>query len=250
VLDLPVTAGTLAELTGTGTVAVPAGSWRLGETAELWLGDSTPVRLRVVAILAEQLDLAETVLLPWQLRVGHASPLADAVYLRTTAGTGLDTVATAGGGMVISTGDYLSAAAAEQDRVNRLGLIAVLGMALLYTGIAIANTLVMATGDRARELATLRLTGATTGQVIRMVAVEAVVVTCIGVLLATAVTGVTVAGLYRAIAEAAPTAGVVIPWQTVGGISLACLVTAVLASVVPAALLLRRRPVELAGARE
>ncbi len=74
-------------------------------------------------------------------------------------------------------------------------------MALLYTGIAIANTLVMATGGRVRELATLRLSGATSR-------------------------------------------------QPIGGIALACLMTAALASLVPAALALRRRPVELAGVQE
>src|SRR5262249_49166226 len=43
VTRLPVAAGRLADLTGTGTVAVPAGTWRLGQTASLWLGDSAPV---------------------------------------------------------------------------------------------------------------------------------------------------------------------------------------------------------------
>ncbi|WP_304598613.1 hypothetical protein [Parafrankia sp. Ea1.12] len=40
------------------------------------------------------------------------------------------------------------------------------------------------------------------------------------------------------------------PWAPLAGIVLTCLVTAVLASVIPAALLLRRRPAELAGVRE
>ena len=65
-------------------------------------------------------------------------------------------------------------------------------MALAYTIIAIANTLVMATSDRRHELATLRLSGATPGQVLRMIGVEACLVTGIGTLLAAAVTAVTV----------------------------------------------------------
>ena len=87
VLSLPVVAGSLADLTGTGTVAVPAGSWRLGQTASMWLGDSTPVRLRVVAVLADQIDLEQTVLLPSALRAGHTSvPMASAELLgRLTA---------------------------------------------------------------------------------------------------------------------------------------------------------------------
>ena len=177
-------AGRLADLTGTGTVAVPAGSWRLGRTVHLWLGDSTPVRLRVVAVLADQIDLEQTMLLPWALRGADASaPLATAVYLRLAPGTRLAAVrvaAHAWGGVVSPTRDYLTAANAESDRLNRLVLIALLGMALAYTAIAIANTLIMATAGRRPELATLRLSGATPRQVLQMIGVEACLVTGIG----------------------------------------------------------------------
>jgi putative ABC transport system permease protein len=247
VLDLPLEGGDLADLTGTDTVAVPAGKWRLGGTAELWLGDATPVRLRVVAVFRPQLDLGETVLLPWALRDGHAPPVADAVYLRLSPAGPMPTV---DGVRVVPAGDYLSAGAAEQNRVNRLASIAVLGMALLYTGIAIANTLVMATADRTREFATLRLAGATPRQVLRMVGVESVLVAAIGILLAGAVTLVTVAGMRRGLSGLAPEVPIAGPWAALAGITATCLVVAVLASLIPAALLLRQRPVELAGARE
>jgi putative ABC transport system permease protein len=36
-LRYPLVAGSLAALTGSGTVAVPAGTWRLGQTALVWL---------------------------------------------------------------------------------------------------------------------------------------------------------------------------------------------------------------------
>jgi putative ABC transport system permease protein len=253
VLDLPLVDGDLAALTGTDTVAVPPGRWRVGDTAELWLGDATPVRLRVVAVFARQLDLGETVLLPSALRDGHTRPLAGTVYLRLAPGTPSGAVAaaaTAGGGTVVRTADYLSAASAERDRTNRFGGIAVLGMALLYTGIAIANTLVMATRDRARELATLRLSGTTPGQALRMIGLEAVLVTGVGAILATAVTVVTVLAVREGLVGAAPAVRLAVPWPELGAIVLACLLTAVFASVVPAALLLRRRPAELAATRE
>jgi putative ABC transport system permease protein len=254
VLDLPVVAGNLADLTGTGTIAVPVGRWHLGDLASLWLGDSTPVRLRVVAVLADQIDLAQTVLLPWALRDGHtAKPLATELYLRLAPGSSPATVTagvSAAGGRLIPTGDYLSAADAEQARTNRLAMIAVLGMALIYTGIAIANTLVMATGDRSRELATLRLSGATPAQVLRVIGLEAVLVTGIGVLFAGAVTAVTVLGMRQGLAGVAPAVSLAIPWLPVGAIALTCLVIAILASLIPAAVLLRRHPVELAGVRE
>jgi putative ABC transport system permease protein len=42
----------------------------------------------------------------------------------------------------------------------------------------------------------------------------------------------------------------VVPWLPLGGIALACLVIALLASVIPASLALRRPPLELAGVHE
>jgi putative ABC transport system permease protein len=41
---------------------------------------------------------------------------------------------------------------------------------------------------------------------------------------------------------------VVIPWPAIGGIALACLLIALLSSLIPAAVVLRRRPAALAGA--
>src|SRR5215472_7533238 len=254
VTHLPVEAGRLADLTGTGTVAVPAGSWRLGQTASLWLGDSAPVHLRVVAVLADQIDTEQTVLLPWALRGAHtATPLASAVYLRLAPGAGLAAArraAAAGGGTLSGTAGYLSASDAQNNRDNNLALIAVLGLALVYTGIAIANTLVMATASRNRELATLRLSGAAPGQVLRMIGVEALLVSGIGTLFAAAVTAVTVIGLRHGLAPLAPSVRVVVPWLPLGGIALACLVVALLASLIPASLALRRPPLELAGGYE
>jgi putative ABC transport system permease protein len=254
VLRLPVAAGSLTGLTGTGTVAVPAGSWRLGQIARIWLDDSAPVRLRVVAVLADQVDLDQTVLLPWALRGAHTStPLASAVYLRLSSGARLPAVraaAAAGGGTVIRTVGYLSASDAQNNRLNQMVLLAILGLALAYTAIAIANTLVMATGSRTRELATLRLSGATPGQVLTMIGTEACLVAGIGALLATGITAVTVAAVHTGLAGLAPTVRLVIPWPLITGIALACLATALLASLIPAAIGLRHHPAELAPVPE
>jgi putative ABC transport system permease protein len=108
----------------------------------------------------------------------------------------------------------------------------------------------MATGDRVRELATLRLSGATPGQVLRLIGVEACLVSGIGTLLAAAVTAATVIGLRHGLLGLAPSVRVVIPWLPLAGIALACLAIAVAASLVPAALVLRRRPTELAAVPE
>jgi hypothetical protein len=46
----------------------------------------------VVAVLSPQVDLTDTVLLPWDLRAAHARPLADIVYLRGAAPSTVDGV--------------------------------------------------------------------------------------------------------------------------------------------------------------
>ncbi len=254
VLRLPVVAGRLADLTGTGTIAVPAGSWRLGQTASLWLGDSAPVKLRVVAVLADQIDMDQTVLLPWALRAAHTqAPLATTVYLRMSPGAPLGPLraaAAAGGGDLIRTSDYVSAANAQQNRINDLMDIAILGLALAYTGLAIANTLVMSIGTRVREFATLRLSAATRGQVLRAIGLEACLVAGTGITLAAAVTALVVGAVRPGLAHLAPSVRVIIPWLPIGGIALACLMIALLASVLPAAVVLRGRPAVLAGASE
>ncbi len=244
VVRLPVVAGSLADLTGTGTVAVPAGSWRLGQTVSLWLGDSTPVRLRVVAVLADQIDLDQTVLLPGRCGPRTSTRLATTVYPGLSPGARLGPVraaAAAGGGRLIRTSDYVNAADAQQNRTNELMDIAILGMALAYTGIAIANTLVMSVGTRVREFATLRLSGATRGQVLRAVGLEACVVAGIGITLAAAVTALVIGAVRHGLGQLAPSVRVVIPWLPFGGIALACLLIALLSSLIPAAVVLRRR---------
>jgi putative ABC transport system permease protein len=251
VLKLPVVAGSLADLTGTGTVAVPAGRWRVGQTAQLWLGDSAPVRLRVVAVYASQLDLSQTVLLPWALHAAHTgTPLASAVYLRLDPGArlaGVRAAAQAAGAAIAPTARYLAAGQSENDRVSRMAMLILLGLALLYTAVGIANTLVMTIGDRRTELAVLRLSGATRGQVLRMLAAEATLTTTAAVLLAGLVIAVTAVGVRAGLAETTPAVPLDLPWAAAGGVAGACLLIALTATLIPAALALRERPAAAAG---
>ena len=98
----------------------------------------------------------------------------------------------------------------------------------------------MATTARARDFAVLRLCGATARQVTAMVAVEAVVVTAIGAALGLVVALVGVGGVAWALTE---DIGVSIPlemdWPVVSTTIGLCLVLALAASVIPAALSLR-----------
>jgi putative ABC transport system permease protein len=252
VLRLPVSSGAVAALSGTDTVVAGHGlardaGWRAGGTATLWLDDATPVRLRVVAVLEPSIDLDQTVLLPWALREAHLPrSAADAVYLPA----GADAGAGVEGARVVTAAAYFRALDEDQRRLNHLALVAVLGMALVYTSIAIANTLVMATGGRVRDLAVLRLGGATPRQVLAMIAAEALLLGATGILLAGAVTAGMLAGLRAGLAGLVADPRIVVPWTPIAAIAAVCVAITLVASLVPAALALRTPPGRLSAVRE
>ncbi|GAB3850594.1 ABC transporter permease [Dactylosporangium cerinum] len=249
VLRLPVRSGAVADLAGTDTVVVGsalarATGWRTGGTADLWLDDATPVRLRVVAVLEPSIDLDQTVLLPWALRAAHPRSGADAVYLTGSSSSSVD------GAGTVTAAEYFRSRNAEQRRLNHLALVAVLGMALVYTSIAIANTLIMSTGGRSRDLAVLRLGGGTPRQVLTMIGAEAVLVGVTGVLLAGLVTAGMLGGLRAGLVPLVADPRTVVPWTPILLIAGACLTITFVASVVPAALALRTPPGRLSSVRE
>ncbi|MEU7867619.1 ABC transporter permease [Dactylosporangium sp. NPDC049140] len=210
--------------------------WRAGDTADFWLDDSTPVHLRVAGVLDPSVDLDDAVLLPWSLGPGHA----DAVYLSgPSADPGRLTPA-----------QYFTGLETEQRRMNDLALLTVLGMALLYTTIAIANTLVMATADRSRDLAVLRLAGTTPRQILGMVGVEALLATAAGLALAWALAGGVLLAMVPHLSAGGAKVALVVPWTPVLGVAAVCGVVAVIAAVAPAAVALRTPAARMAAVRE
>lgn len=252
----PVVAGRLTDLDDDGIVVNE--EWlttTVGERVTVWLGDGREVSLRIAAVLAtgtgsngvyvtarnaggagpDRIDVAVA---------EAADPGAVAAALRTAAeaqGTGI---------RVLTGAEWAAAAAPGMSDSTRTGLWLILSMALLCTGIALANTLVTATTDRVRYLAVLRLTGASVPQVLRLVAVEAVAVVTVGAVIGAGVAAVNLAGVWGALALLGVRSGVVVPWGTIGAVVAAAAVVAAVSAVVPAAVALRTRPVELAGMRE
>jgi putative ABC transport system permease protein len=105
----------------------------------------------------------------------------------------------------------------------------------------------MAVGERAGELALLRLVGATPRQVIRVIRTEALAVIGFGVLIGLAVATATLVPFSLAIAE---TAVPYVPWQVVAGVIVGALLLGLGASELPARHALRRDPLEVIGAQE
>ncbi|MFF7617757.1 FtsX-like permease family protein [Streptomyces lavendulae] len=182
------------------------------------------------------------------------------VYLDSSAGTGLplderQTAAVeralAGSGARLMTYDaYLEAQRAHAAEQTDNAAVVVLGIALAYALIAVANTLIMAMAGRRREFALLGLAGAVRGQIVGVAVAESAVAVAVAAVLAAVATGLTAVTQHASLSRLVTGAPTVIPWTpTVATVALCALVTVVTASRA-ARRATRRRAVEAAGVRE
>ncbi|MFE2459708.1 FtsX-like permease family protein [Streptomyces sp. NPDC059402] len=216
----------------------------VGRSVRVWLGDGTRKTLRIAAVMhtgtgdnGVYVTAANAADAPVD-RVDVA--LADGAAPDAVA-AGLREAVTPAGGRVVSGDEWAAAASLGSKDTTRAGLFLVLGIALLYTGISVVNTMLTATSDRVRDLTVLRLTGATDTQVLRLLAVESLTVTAVGTLLGLLVAGLNLAGLGAALHLLAVPATPVVPWAAVAAVAGACATLAVAATLTAAALLARRR---------
>ncbi|MEU6341053.1 ABC transporter permease [Streptomyces sp. NPDC046977] len=251
---LPLVAGNAADLDD-GSIVVNE-EWErhsIGGRVQVWLGNGTRRTLRIAAVMPVGTGGNGV----WVTPANAPGALVDRVDVALAKGADSGEVSALlrkavepAGGRVLTRDEWLAAARPENDRTTWLGFVLVLGIALLYTAVSLVNTTVMATSDRVRELAVLRLAGATRRQVLRLVGAESLVVVAVGTLLGLAVAVLNLAGMRWALALLSVSAPIELPWAAVGAAAGACAVLAVLASTVGAGLALRRPAVALAGTRE
>ncbi|MFE3291806.1 FtsX-like permease family protein [Rhodococcus sp. NPDC059234] len=190
-LDLEVVAGSLDGLRAPNTVALSTdaaqttGS-RVGETVDLHLGDGTPVTATVVATYGRGLGFGDLTMSNETVRAHTTSGLDDSILVRAQPGrTGEVGEQLAAAGLVVADRAALGAAGEdERDAQSWTSLIA-LSVLLGYLAVAVVNTLVMATADRAREFTLLHLIGAGPRQVRAMMRAEAVIVVTIAAVVGT-----------------------------------------------------------------
>jgi putative ABC transport system permease protein len=258
VLDLDVRSGSLAALHGR-SVALSTQQARkarlhVGDHVKVALGDGTHVSLSVVATYARSLGFGEFVL-PRELAAPHATdPLATAVLVHTAPGAsvasvraGLRKVAAAHPGVRVS-GKAALRSDEDQQREIRLWINRVLaGLIFAFTAIAAVNTLAMISLSRGRELALLRLVGATPRQLARMAHWEAGLVVIIGIGLGAAIAGAALLPISQALT------GSPMPDLDPGllaGILGGTAVLGLVATLAPTRLALRTRAVDAIGMRE
>jgi putative ABC transport system permease protein len=250
-MDLRVTDGDLADLRGTDTVAASSirassSGWDVGERVRFWLGDGTPVTLRLVAIYERGLGFGD-ITLTRETVAGHTARDADdEVLIRAST---VDTAAIGArfpGSAVVTTAGLTRGLAhdlAVSAWLNKL----LVGVMVGYAALAAANTMVIAALARRRELAVLRLVGVTRGQAKRMVHAEQAGLLGVAVLLGASIA---VATLTMVVNSATGEPVPYVPplgWAAViGGTALLALLTTVL----PIGRLLRVAPIEHMGVRE
>ena len=198
-LDLDVRSGDLGDLSGEtvalSELAAQSFGASLGDRVSMVLGDGTEVSPRVVAVYGRGLGFGDLTL-PYDVLVRHTTTGRDDLILLAAAGAGpapdfqhdlrrvLERFRDVS---VIDAADLAAAGAEEQRAESTVGFVAILAI-MTYIAIAVVNTLVMATAERSREFAMLRLVGARRREVARMMRLEACLVvgvaTVVGVLVA------------------------------------------------------------------
>lgn len=174
-------------------------------------------------------DAPEQILLPRELIRRHdPGALTGAVLLDGPAvpATGL---------RVLTARDYVRLDIDAEGRIIEIFLLVLLGLGVGYTGLAVANTLLMATAARRGEFRALRLAGGGTSHVLRVTSGEALLAAATGTLLGGAVALVSLLAARRSIEEELGQAiELVVPWGQNAAVAGGCALIAVLAAGGPA----------------
>ncbi|WP_406373621.1 ABC transporter permease [Streptomyces sp. NBC_00647] len=231
VTRLPVVAGDVRDLDDRSIVVDE--EWErheVGSWVSVRLGDGRPARLRIAAVLARGTG-DNGAYVTAANAPGSTVDRLDARVLRGADPAAVAQALRLSGGTVRATPAWLAATHPRGGPQTRLGLLVVLGIALVYAGISLAGTCLMATSARGAELRSLRRAGATRAQALGVVAGEAAVAVCVGAALGAAVAGVNLAGLAGALGRLSAPVGVVVPWGPLSWCVGVCLVIGVGASV-------------------
>ncbi|MEU9022744.1 FtsX-like permease family protein [Actinomadura sp. NPDC048394] len=235
-MDLDVRKGDIKALDPSSIAVSTTAASRLhvgpGDTLRLTLGDGTPAALKVVAVYGRGLGFGD-------LTADHALLAA---HVDDPRGTVLIAGAAPKGVPTVSASTLAEDTASANAEVNYIAM----GLIIAFTAIAVVNTLAMSTAGRARELAVLRLSGATRRQITRMLGGETLAVVLVAGVLGTAIALATLTAFGRGMTGGGPS---VPPLAHLGVIAWGGLLAAA-ATALPARLAMRTRPADAVGARE
>jgi putative ABC transport system permease protein len=250
VLDPGVTSGSLDRL-GRGTIAMSdlaAQGRHIGGMVQVTRGDGTRTRLRLVAVYSRGLGFGD-ILLDYDDIVGHVDdPLAKTVLIKGSVTAGqLRAQITGFPGLTVTNRSGYGAVQAAQEQTNAEANLVLMGLIIAFTAIAVINTLAMSTGGRSREIALMRLAGATRRQVLRILRWELALIVGVATALGTGAGWLTLTGFSRGMAGSATPS--IVP-GTYALILAGATALGLVATVVPARIVLRRNPAEDINGRQ
>ncbi|MCK7622429.1 FtsX-like permease family protein [Streptomyces sp. RS10V-4] len=194
-LDLPVVAGSLADLRG-DTVALSdkqAGAYgvHLGDRLPLHLGDGTAVRPTVVALYADN-PQQEYLTLPAATLAPHTGDgLPHQILVRTEPGSApgvherLAALAAQLPGTELDVSSSLAGRTHQIQQILAPANYTIVAVIVGYAALTVLNTLVSVTRTRRAEFGLQRLTGATRRQVLAMLTAEGVLIGAVATVLGT-----------------------------------------------------------------
>jgi putative ABC transport system permease protein len=206
---------------------------RAGDRVKAYLSDGTSVPLRIAAVIRTGVS-EETVYLPAPLLPGGGATRIDVKARSSATPAALRAAVRGQDAQVIPIGRYLDAVRSRQQRETRQAITVILGVALAYSFVAVANTMVMAISGRGHEIVALRLAGATRRQVLRFIAAESALVVLVGAILAAGAAGMVVVGQRAALTRLLADPPVSVPWMLTGEITAACGAVAMVVSILSA----------------
>ncbi|WP_067494268.1 FtsX-like permease family protein [Actinoplanes sp. TFC3] len=254
-IDPKVREGSLQDLDDTSvavsTMRADSQKWKLGDDVKFWLGDGTPVTMRIAAIYDRGLGFGDVTLSTHTIEGHTRTNLDDQLLIRTQPGNSVDSAlasitARYPGSSVVSA-DSLNGRLAKDLAISAWLNKLLIGVMVGYAALAAANTMVMAALARRRELSLLRLVGVTRRQVMNMVNAEQAgllgVALVIGAAIAATTLALVVYGLTGDPLPYIPPLG----WAAVlGGTTL----LAFFSTILPIGRLLRVSPLEHMGNKE
>jgi putative ABC transport system permease protein len=244
--------GDLGDLRGATVAVSPTADslrrWRVGEMLPVRI-DGEVRELRIVALLPRTISGA-LYLLPAEL--APAEPGERQYVIRLAGGADAPAVADrlAGLGETATVDEWIRRSAEQRDRESINVMVALLGMAMLYTVIGMVNAVVISASDRRSEFATARVTGLTRGQVVRMVLWESLAVVAIGLFLGGLAATATVLGAIMAIQDLMGVTIVSMQWPLLAGLGLGSALVVGLVGVITTLSATRTPPIRLVAARE
>jgi putative ABC transport system permease protein len=253
-LDAGVTAGSLAALHGDaialGRHRAAAAHARVGDRVALMLGDGTPAHATVVAIYSRDLAFGDALLAP-ELALSHqTTPLLGMILVQAdhpaAVAQRLQALASLYPGLRVSDRASLATASEADREMYRWFGPQFVAEIFAFTSIAVVTTLIMIALRRGRELALLRLVGATPRQVRSMARWEAALILAIGLGVGLAIAATALLPLGYAFNGGLP----YVPARPFAAIIGGTALLAILALSLPTRHALHARPIEAIGVRE